>query len=399
MFDALMTVTPWDLIDQGVDEALDRLQGDVGVNGLSIRAASGPRFALRALPVTDRVSISRGGVAFVPEEGRYTITRCKPIASSRCKGRNPLGDIVEACAGRALAVRAEVSAAGAGRMVHKYPAAAAKNAFGAESGVGMCLANPDVQAYLCGLVGDLSGNYGIDAIVVTQFMIAWLDAFDPALTCGIKLDRADRMLLSLCFCESCRQKSAKAGVAVEDAASTVRAILQGRLAGTGSEMRPATLLIDNQALSNFVRWRGSELQTLLTQLKAAGSCALLVDLDSSFADGVVQTADEWSAADGVLVGLDAAENVVRQLPPGADSGSLFTSGSPTGVRPSAERRTELRVPVEYWHRRGGSDLVSALSSAVDAGVTTTTFDEYGLLSEAAFTSIKQAVRFAKRSAS
>lgn len=399
MFDALMTVTPWDLIDQGVDEALDRLQGDVGVNGLSIRAASGPRFALRALPVEDCVSMTRGGAAFVPDEGRYAMTRCKPIASGRCKGRNPLGDIVEACAGRALAVRAEVSAAGVGRMVHKYPAAAAKNAFGAESGVCMCLANPDVQAYLCGLVGDLSGNYGLDAIVVTQFTIAWSDAFDSALRCGIRLDQADRALLSLCFCESCRQKAATSGVAVEEVVSTVRAILQGRLAGTGSEIHLAALLADNQALSHFVRWRGSELQALLTQLKAASSCALLVDLDSSCADGIVQTANDWSVADGVLVGLDAAENVVRRAPPAANDGTLFTSGNPTEVGQFSECRVELRVPIEYWHRRGGSDLVSALSSAVESGVTTTTFDEYGLLSEAAFASIKQAVRFAKRSAS
>ena len=87
------------------------------------------------------------------------------------------------------------------------------------------------------------------------------------------------------------------------------------------------------------------------------------------------------------------------VPPGAEDGTLFPMDSPTEVGRSSECRVELRVPIEYWHRRGGSDLVSALSSAVETGVTTTTFDEYGLLSEAAFTSIKQAVRFAKRSAS
>jgi len=205
MIRAHLTAYPWDLIDEREEAVLDRLRGEIGVTGLSLWVASPPVRQLRVRDVEPRIFSTRGGLFFRPSDEPYTGTRCKPLASGWHKGSDPLARIADACADRSLDLRAVVSATATGRVAQRHPEMACKNVFGAVSDTGLCLANPDVQSYLCGLVTDLSGRYQLTGVSIADFALAWPEAWNQDLRCGVPLDDMARSLLGICFCESCHQ--------------------------------------------------------------------------------------------------------------------------------------------------------------------------------------------------
>ena len=58
---------------------------------------------------------------------------------------------------------------------------------------------------------------------------------------------------------------------------------------------------------------------------------------------------------------------------------------------------EIRIPASSVSGSHGEKLVNLVSRAVEAGFAGVEFDNYGLLPESAFASIKQAIRFGRRS--
>ena len=63
----------WDLIDEGSDAALDRIQGDIGASGISIATSYHSIAQLRPhAGVLPRVFQSAGGIWFQPESSHYS---------------------------------------------------------------------------------------------------------------------------------------------------------------------------------------------------------------------------------------------------------------------------------------------------------------------------------------
>ena len=258
-----LTAYPWDLLDGDLGATLDRLHGEVGVTGVSVWVGLPPITHLRMRDVEPRVFRTRGGLFFHPDEQHYVATRCKPIVSSWHKTRNPLATIAESCLERALELRVILSAAATGRIAQRHPEMACKSAFGGESHLSVCLANPDVQTYLCGVVTDLSSNYEIKELTIADFALAWAEASAPELRVAAPPGETERSLLSTCFCESCHQRAAGAGVDVAAARRTVRTLLQSTFeSGTTEDQRLDTVLPDNTPLAEYGNWRAEELASL-----------------------------------------------------------------------------------------------------------------------------------------
>ena len=66
---------------------------------------------------------------------------------------------------------------------------------------------------------------------------------------------------------------------------------------------------------------------------------------------------------------------------------------------SSARCNELRIPAAVINEPHGQQLVAGLAEATGRGITGVQFDHYGVLPDSALTTIKQAIRFARRSAS
>ncbi len=378
MLRAFVTFYPWDLIDEGINAVLDRLHGDVGITGVSVWAASPPVTQLRVRDVTPRLFRTRGGLFFHPDEQHYSGTRCNPIVSGWVKGKRPLKKISDACADRGMELRIIISAGMTGRFAQRYSEMACKNAFGDVSYTGLCLANPDVQSYLCGVVADLSSNHSAAGVTITDFVIAWAEAFGPELLVASALSEMEASLLSTCFCESCHQRATAAGVDVGMARRSVTATLQRTFDdGPPSDMELETSLSDNAPLKDYHRWRTAELASLLQRLAQACKCELL--LDQSLGVGrLCRHADlDLSLPAAVITRMENPEQLA------------------SAMRPAA-RRSELRLAATFAHGGHGPELVSILPKAAELGFAAVEFDNYGLLPESALTPIKQAIRFARR---
>ncbi len=380
MVRVFITAYPWDLIDEDLGAVLDRLHGEVGVTGVSVWAGCPPLTQLRVRAVEPRVFTTRGGLFFHPSDERYAGTRCKPVVSSWLKGRDPLARIADACAERGLELSVIVSAAATGRLAQSHAAMACKNALGTVSRMSVCLANPDVQTYLCSLVADLSSNYRLAGVSVTDFVIAWFEALYGDLRVAVPLGETERSLLAACFCESCHQKATAVGVDVAAAQRSVQIVLQRSFdEGAATNQQFAVLLADNAPLAAYYRRRGDELSSLLKNLVEVCECDLLLDREPD--------APAREQHVGLDFGIPAA--VITRLRHGDEPASALC--------PSAQR-SELHLAESFAIGAHGPELVSLLSQAAGQGFSAARIDNYGLLPETGLTAIKQAIRYARRSA-
>ena len=379
MFRAFLTAYPWDLLDDEFDVRLDQLHGEIGATGLTVWAASPPAIQVRGRDVEPRINRTRGGLLFHPDERHYTGTRIKPIVSSWVKSKSPIQRLATACGQRGMELRVKVSAALTGRLAQKHPEAACKNLFGSVSHESICLFNPDVETYLAALITDLSTNHDIVGVSISDFFVGWTEAYDPGLDVCVQLDDTLRSVLSICFCESCHQRAAAAGVDVEMALRSARVFVQDALnRGASSDVPWATVLTNNPPLAVFHNWRLSQLSAVLEHLSAVCEKELLWDRRR-----------EGPGADQFELSVTGATVVTTQMDVGDQLDSSWCA---------AARRNELRIPATSATGPFGAEPVNMLSRAVEIGFSGVEFDGYGTMPDSALSSVKQAIRFARRSA-
>ncbi len=371
MLQTFISAFPWDLTDEGEDEVLDRLHGEIGVTGLSVWAASPPVVQLRPRDVTPRVFRTRGGLCFHSDETRYAATRCKPMVAGWVKAKEPLRRMAEACNARGMPLRLIISASMTGRLAQRHPEMACKNLFAVESHRCVCLSNPDVRTYLECVMRELAETFEPAAIVVRDFEIAWPDATGPDFRTSIELGAVERVLLETCFCESCLQRAAQADVDAEMVRRSAVVLLDAALnrqAAGGPQSTAA--LTDNAPLVAYLKRSAHHLSGLATHLVEVCPCELILDRRLGELDAVPGANPDWHIPAAVSTRVDRAEQFPAALCPEA-------------------RRNELRLSTAFPR---GPELVSSLTHAVELG-------NYGLLPEPAWAPIKQAVRFVRRATS
>ncbi|MGD2108995.1 MAG: hypothetical protein PVI86_06345 [Phycisphaerae bacterium] len=378
MFQCFLEAYPWDLVGDDLDAVLDQLHGGVGVTGLSLWLGVPPLAEFRVRDRHPRIFNTRGGLFFHPDLARYEKTRLKPVVSDWLDKRRPLERLTDACATRGMSLRAVISASQTGRLLKRHPEMTSKNAFGDQSGMALCLANPDVQSYLGSLLSDLTTHDGLSAVALADFAIHWPDAWSTRIRWPASVGRTEQTLLSICFCESCQQGAAGAGVDIDMARRSVRTRLQKAFdtatsAGDGVE----SALADDRPLADFAAWRASTLSTLLTRLVESCRCDLLVHRPHR-GSGCPASADPDGALPaGVITELDDPDDLDDALCKQA-------------------RRNEFRLDRNFALTVGAPDLVKLFSRAVELGFAAADVHHYGSLSDAALDPVRQAIRFARR---
>jgi hypothetical protein len=316
---------------------------------------------------------------FHPDNERYASTRCKPIVSEWLKARRPLERISEACQKRGMTLRVIVSACMTGRLVQRHPEMASKNAFGDPSQLSLCLANPDVQAYLCHLVSDLSQRDGISGVTLADFVLSWTDAWARTLELPKLIEETPLALLSVCFCESCHQGATRADVDVSMARRSVHTMLQKTFdGGSAKEADLESILADNQPLADLFAWRSSTLSSLLARMVDGARGELLLDREMNTTACARGVEPDWALPAAVITRL----NVDQQ---------------PEDAICQTAHRNELRLSGSLERDSRAPDLVRIMSQAVELGFSAVEIEDYGLLPDAAFVPVKQAIRFARRS--
>jgi hypothetical protein len=200
-----------DLLDEGVDSALNEMLQGAGMSGVTIAATY--HQSRDVFPHNPRrtVAFLDAGCYFRPNMARYLSTGIEPVQHESCFGVDPLAVAREATAARGAALNAWLV------CLHDVPAGvtqphlAQRNMFGDPMRTGLCPANPQVRAYLAAMSGDLA-RYECDSLIAEALHFQPFRHGYHHERCFVELDELGEFLLGLCFCAHCMTWAESAGV-------------------------------------------------------------------------------------------------------------------------------------------------------------------------------------------
>jgi hypothetical protein len=423
MFATNVSCYLWDLVDEGIDDVLDRLRGETGATGVSV-AVSCPRVGLLRphRGVSPRTFRSEGGLQFQPGKDAYVGTRIRPVVAEWLRKANPLAAVAQGCQQRDLALRGRVVCCHSPVLASRYESCAVKDVFGDLHPAWLCPSNPDVREYVRALLADLSASYPFETLELEAASFPppgephWQREICPAggrasrpprpsRATGLNnlapcspaepqgeapesqtpLGAAGDWLLSLCFCESCRQAAAGEGVDAAAAARSATVLLERALAsGEPVPKSVEALLASDQILNDYAAWGCRQVTGLIALLRQACRCRLSV-LRSG---GPLTTGSDFAA---IAAHCDA---LLTPPPEPTDAVEPAIQAAAAGTRDIA--KVEIGVTACTPACPDSAALVRALSTAARLGVGTAVVDNYGLLPMTRLAWIKQAARYAAR---
>jgi hypothetical protein len=385
---------PWDLADEGIDRALDRLQGEAGVTGISVAThyhsvdQLRPHADLLPKGVSSRRFRSAGGAQFQPEARHYAATRFRPVVAEWVRKSNPLAAIAEVCAKRGLNLRAWHVCLHSSITVARWPAGAIKDVFGDASSTWLCPSNPDVRELLRGMIADLSEVYPFEAIELESAVFPTDLHVHAHRKVGFDCGPAGDWLRSLCFCESCRQQASQEKSDVRAAEASARVYLDKVLStGDAMAMPIAALLAAEPALAAYADWRCRQVTSLIQLVRSTCGCRL-----------VVQRAGNplWSGADYAKIAAhcDALMPLYYESAPDRLEAVVEQAAGEVG----GVDRVELGLYACTPPCSDSAGLVAAVKKAVELGVRSVNVYHYGLIPLRRLEWVRQASRYARREA-
>ncbi len=388
MFSAYMWCYPWDLLDEGVDRVLDQMQ-EIGAEGVCVATIYHSIEHLRmhaALADRPRVYRQPGAAYFQPDPGKYAGTRLRPIVADWLKSRNPLVQIGQACADRGMDLRSWTVCCHNSEMVRRRPDVAIKTVFGDVNPTWMCPLNPDVGEYMRGAVEDLSGNYPFQAIELESPAFNAARHYHTHIKTGLPPGPVEQFLMSLCFCESCRQGARDADVDVETVIRSVQADLEEWFERATPSDETVEARVDRDgALGAFVRWRTEQLSAYLRRIRSTCQCDLIVYAERDVYGSAFDLSDVAGEFEGVVGTCYSPETELIDRTVEWLSGTMGgTDRLSIGLMTYPPASTEAPVLVRHVHR------VAAL------GVPSVHLYHYGIMPDACLKWTQQALRKPRR---
>ncbi len=372
MLKAFVTAYPWDLADH-LDRTLDHLQGEVGITGLHLWAGVPPVNELRTGDVRPRILRDTGGLTFQPEGGTLRGTSWRPIISDWARTREAVANITAACDARGLDLRFALSIGSGGRIPLHHPETACVNALAAPSQYSACICDREVEAYSRAILDELARRFGKRTIVLHDLFPAWSDHAHGSWEMPAKCGELEKSALSICFCESCCQTSAAAGVDVTTARKQAGAIIDG--AGRSGEVHGfAHLLADAPALSAHLAAQWAALAEILTRWTASRH-AFVVHHDASPLSLAATAPDSF-----------------RELP----SAILSQIENPDFSKMHVANHHELLLGPGLARSLDESQLVSLLQDAARCKYQAIHAGNCGTQTPAQWDALRKAIRFARR---
>jgi len=379
----------WDLVDEGVDEVLDRLHGEAGMTGISVTTQYHRVDQLRPhLPGRSARFRSEGGAQFQFARDDYVSTRMRPVAAEWLGKSNPLSRVAAACRARKMSLRAWHVSCHNPATVTRYPEHAVKDVFGERHPDWLCPADLEVREWLRCQVEDLTRHYPFEAVELESacFPTRWM--VGPSWKAGLRLGEVDRWLLSLCFCESCRQLAARDGLDVMGVVDSVRRHLEA-LFETG---RPTSGPIDafvaeRPDLSAFVDWRCRQVTGLIELLRRACPVRLVV----------YRVGDRfWGGND--FAALASHCDVLMPLFYEADPEAMAECVARARREAGAADRVALAISACEPACQTAAMLVAGMKRAAELGIRVVNVYNYGLMPLARIDWLNHASRYARREA-
>lgn len=376
-YNTIYTYT-WDLHDEGIDRALDRI-ADAGLTNVSLAVSY--HISTYFLPHNPKRKIyygEDGAVYFRPDLTRYGRTKLRARVSHVVTGPDYLPAIVEGLRRRGLGFTAWIVYFYNHHMARTFPDCAKRDAFGNPYLAQLCPAHPDVREYVLALTDDVLANTHPDGVYIESLSYLRFDYGFMNPKVFAEIPPRLQFLMGLCFCPYCTEAASRAGLNGDGFRAEVAGFLERELAKVPdpADRRPADEAFFNTAFKGRLRaYLDARTETASSLFEA------MVRKIRSHGDVRVETA-LLSKAGQVASGLDPA-----RLLPLIDVVATGIPAQKAEIAPALKRhRAALAGHARLLGNIGPADMFPETLSAKiggmrEAGGDGFTFYNYGLVRE------------------
>lgn len=380
---------PWDVLDLGIDQVVADVRDRAGLDGIDLATSyHAGRFFQPRSPHRKSYFPEDGTIYFQPDARLWADRAIVPkVADLIAKRGDVLRTLIEQRDRTGLSVACWTVCLHNTRLGLLHPGACTRNAFGDPNYYSLCPSHPDVRAYATTLVRDLTRGYRPETLQLeTPGFMGYRHGYHHEKD-GVGLTPEDDFLLSLCFCDACMQRAARAKVDAAAAQRTVRAWIAESAARAvpaarwpDFAQRGADLFRAHPEVDAFVRWRCEPVSSLVADIKsAADPASRIVVIDDGWRSGC-DLAALGRICDGVLFcAYDRAPAAV-----GADAAALRRMlPAPCGLG--------VGLRLFYPEMTEAQDIVARTRAAVEAGAGGMHYYNYGLVPAARLDWVRAAV--------
>lgn len=377
---------PWDLEDEGLELALGRLAGEIGVDGICVSAIESEIRMIRGRPNGERRTfVSPAAAHFQPDASIHRSSRIRPIPAAWMKSKNPLEKISRVAGKEGLTLRARVVCCQGAHLVERYSHAACINVFGDPSETRLCPSHPDVREYVSLVIEDLSKNYPLTTIELAEFDFGFGDREAWYVHASAPGARLRQMMSCWCFCSACRQHAGSAGVDVDAARVS---ILEAWDASVRMERPSHQSTGDLHArfpdLAKYEQWRSEAVTQFVRGARSKAGAALKLCAARASSAGGTDFSALAAFCDGIVIPLTELEG----KEPAKEEIALSGGAS----------RCDAAITCFPPDAKDGPSLVADVQRASQAGHAAIGFANYGLAPEPCLDWVRQAIRYARREA-
>ncbi|GHH89201.1 hypothetical protein [Streptomyces capitiformicae] len=368
-------VYPWDV--NGDPAAAERIAG-LGVRQVTLASAYHSTRALTPRHPRHRIVTAEHAAVLYPPGTRWEGRTLRPYAAGEWAPGDAFGEAAEALAAAGLEVHTWVVLAHNSRMGAEHPSTSVVNAYGDRYPWAPCIAQRATREYLVDLAAEAAvrpGARGTELESLGWYGLSHLHAHDK--TAGVGLGDAGQYLMSLCFCETCRDGYAGVGLDPDSLTAAVRDALEPLWRGeTVDEGWPAIeKLLGAELAAGTREWRDGIARSLqesaVTAVRAAAPEGFQVLLHADpmtyhcGANPGVDPTHILGVADGVVVPCAGGPGLLPAFAQAGVTGAVLAAnfgvvsgmgGSPVTLAEDAGRAAELgATEIRLYHAGLASD--------------------------------------------
>ncbi|WP_436933532.1 hypothetical protein [Halovenus marina] len=262
---------PWTVLDEGPETAMAALRGR-GVDRLNVAAHYHSVQALQPRTPDSLFDQFPAGAYFEPDPERFAETPIEPL-QNELSVDDPLATIVGAGAETRMAISGWLILFHNSRLGHEYPQFQLEDCFGEGHEHAFCPSHPEVKRYFAAAAGALADR-GVDEIQLESYGFQnVLHSHDTQFGHGMEhalTSQAERVLLSQCFCDACRERANEHEVEIDRAQAVCRSVIEDSFDQPHSNPPPlATLVQEQPVLDDLFRFRAAVVTDLVAAIDAA----------------------------------------------------------------------------------------------------------------------------------
>jgi hypothetical protein len=363
----------WDLVDDGMDESVRRLGGELSLDAVSVATAYHTFEQMRPQRRGNKLlREEQAAIYFQPDLSLYRDTVIRPHVAPMAQTSNPLEQLAGAASRQGLDVISWTVCLHNSFLCAQYPQLVQRTAYGDSLGWILCPGCDDVRAYVVALCTDLARNYGVHRVELETCNFGGYGHTHQHVKDGVVLGNIGQYLFSLSFSEGCCSKATARGIDVD----ALRAWVQEQL---------------DPVFRDGVPLAGSIEDLLRSQADLAAFQDLREELVTSLIQEVRQALKATSAELSFLLMGDRWIAGIRPdlIAPHTDRlGILAYTASPAEVVSKVQAALESGVPgpnhlvtglCAYPPASPDADTLQAVArAAIGTGVEELSFYNYGI---------------------